>query len=132
MEAFGVQSFANKLCGELSTGMGQRVAIARSFMHDPMVVILDEPTTGLDIESKETVLEFIDRIREKGKTVLFCTHIVSEVERLCSEVLVLNKGRKRFRGTLEEAKTETGSDNLDTCMQRLIRENPRKEESANL
>ena len=121
IEAFEAGNFAEKLCGELSTGMSQRVAIARSFVHDPLVVILDEPTTGLDIEAKETVLRFIEQLKDDGKTVLFCTHIVSEVERLCSEILVLSEGEKRFQGSFEEAKKETGIDNLDTCMQRLIR-----------
>ena len=121
IDAFEVGSFADKLCGELSTGMSQRVAIARSFVHDPLVVILDEPTTGLDIEAKETVLRFVEQLRVDGKTVLFCTHIVSEVERLCSEILVLSEGEKRFQGTIEKAKKEAGIDNLDTCMQRLIK-----------
>jgi sodium transport system ATP-binding protein len=85
--------FWNRNCDSYSTGQKQRVSIARTILHDPPVLFFDEPTAGLDIVSAQTVMEFIESCRAAGKTVIFSTHIMSEVERLCDHIAVIHDGR---------------------------------------
>jgi sodium transport system ATP-binding protein len=85
---FGLEDFADRLCGKLSTGQRQRVALARALVHDPPVLILDEPTLGLDVLSGQTIHEFIRRERERGKAILLSTHQMEEVELLADRMLV--------------------------------------------
>ncbi|MCB9676439.1 MAG: ABC transporter ATP-binding protein [Alphaproteobacteria bacterium] len=90
---FGIGAFADQRCGRLSTGMKQKVSIARALVHDPPVLILDEPTVGLDVLVAQTFLEFVETAREEGRAVLYSTHIMSEVERLCDRVAIIHEGR---------------------------------------
>src|SRR5437867_6257237 len=78
-----IGAFADRRCDKLSTGMKQRVSIARTLVHDPPVMIFDEPTNGLDVMTARTITAFIHECRNNGKTVIFSTHIMSEVEKLC-------------------------------------------------
>ena len=99
---FDMADFGDVRCEKLSTGMRQKVSIARAVIHDPPVLIFDEPTLGLDILVAETLIRFIEDCRTRGKCVLFSTHNMSEVERLCDRIGVIHKGRLRAVGTLEE------------------------------
>lgn len=112
-DIFGINEFADRYCEKLSTGQKQRVAIVRTLIHDPKVVILDEPTTGLDIMATEFVLSFIQRMaHEEGKTVIFSTHHMDEVERLCDKVAIMHQGKMLFDGTLDEAKKQQNTSTL--------------------
>ncbi|RXJ71989.1 ABC transporter [Veronia nyctiphanis] len=91
-------NFIDRRADELSTGMYQRATLGRALIHDPELLILDEPTTGLDVKAAETVLEVMENEKSAGKTVIFSTHHMHEVERLCDEIVVINKGKCVFAG----------------------------------
>ncbi len=103
-----ITPFQDKRCGDLSTGMKQKVSIARAIVHDPPVLILDEPTTGLDVLASRHLVDFILASRSEGKCVLFSTHVMSEAERLCDEIAILHRGRITASGTVEELRRRTG------------------------
>ena len=113
--------FADRLCDKLSTGQKQRVSIARATLHDPPVLFFDEPTAGLDVVASQAVLEFIERSRDRGKTVVFSTHIMSEVERLCDDVAVVHDGRLVGYGTAEALKAQTEEPTLEGAFLKLVR-----------
>ena len=113
--------FADRLCDKLSTGQKQRVSIARATLHDPPVLFFDEPTAGLDVVASQAVLEFIEASRDRGRTILFSTHIMSEVERLCDDVAVVHDGRLVGSGTAEALKAQTGEATLEGAFLRLVR-----------
>jgi len=113
IEKLEIGEFQNQLCDKLSTGQKQRVSIARTIVHDPPVLFFDEPTTGLDIIVSQTVMEFVEECRANGKTVVYCTHIMSEVERLCDKVVVIHDGLIKGEGTVDELKAQTGSSSLE-------------------
>lgn len=95
-DLLGVGTFANRRVGKLSTGMKQRVTIARTIIHDPQVVIFDEPTSGLDIIAARSIVDLIRRLRNEGKTVVFSTHRMDEVSLLADDLVVIHNGRKVF------------------------------------
>ena len=113
-------TFADKRNDSLSSGMKQKVSIARTLIHDPEVIMFDEPTTGLDVAAAEAILKFIESCKAKGKTVLFCTHHMHEVDRLCDFVVVLHKGRLCFEGSIEQMRSDTGQTHLDKAFLTLI------------
>ena len=107
-EKLGITGYQNKRCGELSSGMKQKVSIARAIVHDPPVLILDEPTTGLDVLASQHIVEFIQESRQQGKCVIFSTHIMSEAERLCDEIAIIHRGHIVAQGTVDALRQETG------------------------
>ena len=107
-EKLGITEYQNKRCGELSSGMKQKVSIARAIVHDPPVLILDEPTTGLDVLASQHIVAFIQESRQEGKCVIFSTHIMSEAERLCDEIGIIHRGHLVAQGTVDELRRETG------------------------
>ena len=113
--------FEDRLCDKLSTGQKQRVSIARATLHDPPVMFFDEPTAGLDVVASQAVLEFIEAARDRGKTILFSTHIMSEVERLCDDVAVVHDGRLVGSGSAESLKEQTGETTLEGAFLKLVR-----------
>lgn len=102
IERFGLSEYANARIERLSTGMKQKVAIARTVAHDPTVVILDEPTNGLDILNVLDFHRLMRELQQAGKTVLFSTHTMSEAEKLCDRIAIIHRGRILACGTLEE------------------------------
>ncbi len=106
--------------GRLSTGMKQKVSIARALVYDPPVLIFDEPTAGLDILVQRAVLTSIAELRGRGKTILFSTHIMREVEKLCDRVAIMARGRVVAAGTLPELRAEYGEDDLEELFFRLV------------
>lgn len=94
-----MNDFRDVLGSKMSTGMKQKVSIARTIVHDPPVLIFDEPTSGLDVLVARAVLQKIAELRDRGKTVLFSTHAMHEVEKLCSKVAIIHKGRVQAEGT---------------------------------
>jgi sodium transport system ATP-binding protein len=97
-----MNSFRDRRCDDLSTGMKQKVSVARTLVHDPAVMIFDEPTSGLDVTTARSIIGFIRECRERGKTVLFSTHVMSEAEKLCDTIGILHNGRLLAEGTLAE------------------------------
>ncbi|HWD40739.1 MAG TPA: ATP-binding cassette domain-containing protein [Fimbriimonas sp.] len=115
-----IGEFADRLCDKLSTGQKQRVSIARTILHDPPVLFFDEPTAGLDVVSSQTVMEFIEEVRGEGKTVIFSTHIMSEVERLCDRVGIIHNGKLKAMGTVSDFKASTGQPTLEKAFLEIV------------
>jgi len=97
-----MHSFLDRRSENFSTGMKQKVSIARAVVHRPEVVILDEPTTGLDIMATQTVLAFIRGLKAQGIPVIFSTHHLDEVDELCDRVTVIDEGNTKFDGDIEQ------------------------------
>ena len=112
VEELEMGEFADRPCGTLSSGQKQRANIARAFLHDPELLILDEPTVALDIISGQFIVESIRRQREAGRAVLFSTHIMSEAEYLCDRILLLHRGRIIDEGALDDLLARSGCSNL--------------------
>lgn len=113
VERFGLAEYADARIERLSTGMKQKVAIARTVAHDPDVVILDEPTNGLDILNVLDFHRLMLELRTAGKTVLFSTHTMSEAEKLCDRIAIIHKGRILACGTLDELRVRSGQRYLE-------------------
>jgi len=108
-----IDEFADRRCDKLSTGMKQKVSIARTLVHDPPVMILDEPTLGLDVMAARTISGFIRDCRSRGKTVIFSSHVMSEVQKLCDQIGIIHNGRLLAEGTLSELRQRTGEADLE-------------------
>jgi sodium transport system ATP-binding protein len=106
--------------GKMSTGMKQKVSIARALINDPPVLILDEPTAGLDVLVQRAVLDSIKQLRGRGKTILFSTHIMREVERLCDRVAIMSRGKIVACGTLEDLRQMYKQDDLEELFFALV------------
>lgn len=106
-----MEEFLDRRSENYSSGMKQKTAIARTVVHKPSVVVLDEPTTGLDIMATQTVVDFIKSLKEQQVPVIFSTHHLNEVEELCDQVAVIDQGRSKFMGDLSEFKSRGSSMN---------------------
>ncbi|PWL24375.1 MAG: ABC transporter ATP-binding protein [Fluviicola sp. XM-24bin1] len=115
-----MHDFQGKRIGKLSTGMKQKVSICRTMIHDPEVVIFDEPTSGLDVITAENIIQLIRNCREQGKTVIFSSHIMSEVDLLCDDLAIIHKGKMLFNGTMDAFKQEMQADNLTAEFIRIV------------
>ena len=123
IEAFGITPFVDRHCEKLSTGQKQRVSIARTLVHDPQVVVLDEPTTGLDIMASEFILQFIRQMaKEEGKALIFSTHNLTEVERLCDRIAVVHQGNLVYLGDIDGIKSQTGAPTLAKAFFELVQD----------
>ena len=100
-ERFGIDKFAEVKVGNLSTGMKQKVSLAISIVHDPDIIIFDEPTNGLDILTAKVVTDFLEDLKERGKTIILSTHIFSLVEKLCTRVAIVIDGKLTVCDSLE-------------------------------
>ncbi len=115
-----MNDFRDVLGARMSTGMRQKVSIARAIVHDPPVMIFDEPTIGLDVLVARAVLENIERLQAEGKCILYSTHIMREVEKLCDRVAVISKGRIQAIGKLDELRQLHGENDLEELFFRLV------------
>lgn len=122
---FGLEDFKDQRCGALSSGQSQRANLARAFIADPKILILDEPTVGLDVISGQFVLEAIERAKAAQKAVLFSTHIMSEVDKLCDRIGILLDGRLQAIGTRKELLNKYQVDDLGELLIQLHRNSPR-------
>jgi sodium transport system ATP-binding protein len=118
--ALQMDDFRDTLGAKMSTGMRQKVSIARAIVHDPPVLIFDEPTAGLDVLVARAVLANIARLRELGKCILFSTHIMREVEKLCDRVAIIGRGKILACGTLPELRTRHGQYDLEELFFNLV------------
>ncbi len=115
-----MNDFRDTLGAKMSTGMRQKVSIARAIVHDPPVLIFDEPTAGLDVLVARAVLDTIADLRALGKCILFSTHILREVERLCDRVAILSRGRVQACGTLAQLRERYCKDDLEEIFFTLV------------
>ncbi|MDQ7794771.1 MAG: ABC transporter ATP-binding protein [bacterium] len=118
----GMEEFADRRSAQLSRGMKQKVALARALLTDPPVLLMDEPTAGLDVTSARVVEEFIEESRSAGKSIIFSSHIMSQVEKLCDRVAVIHRGRIVAAGTVTELKSRSLQERFEDVFVRLVGE----------
>lgn len=117
-----MEEYIDRRIGKFSKGMKQKVSIARSIVHNPKIMLLDEPTTGLDVTSVRIVHEFILNQKNEGKTIIFSSHSMSEVEKLCDIVGIINKGKLVEVSTLDSLKHKFNGNNLEDIFVELVGE----------
>ena len=115
-----MNDFRDVLGSKMSTGMKQKVSIARTIVHDPPVLIFDEPTSGLDVLVARAVLKAIDELRTQGKCIIFSTHIMREVEKLCDRAAIIHRGRILAAGTMEELRDNYRQSDMEELFFDLI------------
>ena len=119
---FGIAEFQNARVEKLSSGMKQKISIARTVVHDPPVLIFDEPTVGLDVISALEMQEVMRALRDEGKTIIFSTHIMSEAEKLCDTIAIIHSGRILASGSLEDHRRATGKHYLEDIFIYYVRD----------
>ena len=117
-----MHDFQNKYIGKLSTGMKQKVSICRTMIHDPQVVIFDEPTSGLDVITAESIIQLVNDCRNEGKTVIFSSHIMSEVDLLCDDISIIYQGKLLFNDTMDAFRSQMQAPNLTAEFIRRVNE----------
>lgn len=118
----GMNDFAKKRIGQLSTGMKQKVSIVRTMIHDPEVVVFDEPTSGLDVITAENIIQLINDCKSQGKTVIFSSHIMSEVDLLADDLAMIHQGKLVFNDTMDAFRAQMQSVSITKEFIRIIRE----------
>lgn len=121
-DIFGVTPYRHTKIGDLSTGMKQKLAIVVSLIHDPNVIIFDEPTNGLDIITAKAVTDYLTELKKQGKTVIISTHMMHVAEKLCDRIAIIMEGEIKAIGTLDEILAMTGENNLDDAFFKLYYE----------
>jgi sodium transport system ATP-binding protein len=122
IERFGITKYADSRVDRLSSGMKQKVSIARTIAHDPRIVIFDEPTVGLDVLNALDVQEAIRQLRNEGKTIIFSTHIMSEAEKLCDRIAIIHGGRILACDTLAALRNTTGQHYLEDIFLSFVKD----------
>jgi sodium transport system ATP-binding protein len=116
-----IHEFADKRIGALSTGMQQKVSIARTMIHDPEIVIFDEPTSGLDVITAEHIIQLIRQCKTDGKTVIFSSHVMSEVDLLCDDLAILHQGKLCYSAPMEDFRKEIKSTSLTEAFIQIVK-----------
>jgi sodium transport system ATP-binding protein len=119
-ERLEMNDFRDRRCDSLSTGMKQKVSIARTLVHDPSVMIFDEPTVGLDVMASRTIAGFIRECRDAGKTVIFSTHVMSQVEKLCDHIGIIHGGKLMAEGTLDVLRQRYNLHDLEEIFVKVV------------
>jgi sodium transport system ATP-binding protein len=119
-ERLGMNEFRSRRCDKLSTGMKQKVSIARTLIHDPSVMIFDEPTLGLDVMAARTICNFVRECRDQGKTVILSTHVMSEVEKLCDHIGIIHGGKLLAEGTLASMRQCFGMESIEDIFVKVL------------
>lgn len=125
-DLLNMNEFQNKRIGKLSTGMKQKVSICRTMIHDPEVVVFDEPTSGLDVITAENIIKLIKDCKDQGKTVIFSSHIMSEVDLLCDDMAIIHKGQLLYNDSMENFRKSMQSENLTAEFIRIVNESNQK------
>ncbi len=120
--SFGLGDFLDKRVGKMSTGMKQRLSLARVVLHDPPVLIFDEPTSGLDVLGAREVLKIVRDLRAKGRTIIFSTHIMTEAERICDEIAIIERGSILAQGSVGALKSGNGGGTLEDVFVKTVGE----------
>ena len=113
---------ANTKVGDFSKGMKQKVALLRAFIHDPPVLLLDEPTAGLDVMSARSIHGFVDRFRKEGKAIMISTHNMTEAQKLCDRLAIIDHARIVAAGTVAELQKRTSQKDLESIFVQLVTE----------
>ncbi len=129
-EELSMMDYRDIAGGRMSTGMRQKVSIARAIIHDPPVLIFDEASLGLDVIVARALLGIIDRLRDKGKCIIFSTHVMREVERLCDRVGILYRGRILAMGTLQELTEQTQESDFEEMFFSLLQKSDQEHKLA--
>lgn len=119
-KACQITDFMDKKAKGFSRGMRQKVSIARSIVHDPKVMLFDEPTTGLDISAARSIHDFIRQCKKEGKAILLSSHSMYEIEKLCDRVIMMHKGKVIESGTLDEVREKYNNPDLEEVFVSLI------------
>ena len=119
LELFGLNSDGNRRLQEFSKGMRQKVLFAAALMHSPVVLFLDEPLDGLDANAAMLVKEVLRQLATQGKAILFSSHILDVVERMCTRIVIIDKGRQIAEGTADAIRSSTGASSLEEAFGRL-------------
>lgn len=127
---FQMERCRDLLGSKMSTGMKQKVSIARAMIHDPPVLIFDEATSGLDILAAREVLDTVQALRDQGKCIVFSSHIMTEVKRICDRVAIMNRGKILACGTIRELVNEQKQNDLEELFFQLIADDERNYESS--
>jgi len=117
-----IHTFADRRIAKLSTGMKQKINIARTVIHNPEVVVFDEPTSGLDIITSTNIIELIKRCKTEGKTIIFSTHRFGELKLLCDDIAIIHKGKLFYNGKYDEFESNKEADSIEDEFIRLTRE----------
>jgi sodium transport system ATP-binding protein len=115
-----MHEFLDRRCDKFSTGMKQKTSIARTLIHDPAVMIFDEPTLGLDVMTARSIVRFVRECRNRGKTVIYSTHVMSEVEKLCDMIGIIHGGRLVAEGTLLQLQQRFGEQDLEEIFVKAV------------
>jgi sodium transport system ATP-binding protein len=121
-----MHDFLDRRCDKFSTGMKQKTSIARTLIHDPAVMIFDEPTLGLDIMAARTIVKFVRDCRDRGKTVIYSTHIMSEVEKLCDVIGIIHGGRLLAEGSLADLRSRYREHDMEDIFVSAVGGEPRE------
>ncbi len=113
--------FLDQRCSTLSTGQRQRVHLAHALIHDPPIMLLDEPTRGLDVFGTQAIFDYISQLRREGRAVIVTTHRLDEAQRLCDRFGLMHHGRFVLEGTLEELRRQSGRDTIVEMFMELTR-----------
>ncbi|MEX0610089.1 MAG: ATP-binding cassette domain-containing protein [Balneolaceae bacterium] len=113
LERFGASDWKKKEVGELSKGMSQKIQFIATIAHDPDIYIFDEPFSGLDPINSETLKEIIIELKDQGKTILFSTHRMEQVEQMCDDICLFNNGEAVLQGKLREIKSSFGNNTIN-------------------
>jgi ABC-2 type transport system ATP-binding protein len=119
LELFGLGDVQNQRMTEYSKGMRQKIVMAAALLHRPEVLFLDEPFDGLDANAAAIAKELLKRLASQGRTILFCSHILEVVERVCSRIVIINEGRQIAEGTPDAIRRAAGVDSLEEAFSRL-------------
>lgn len=119
-EIFEMEEYINKPAGKLSKGMRQKAAFARAIVHDPNILLLDEPSAGLDVSAMIVIQDFIKMQNKLGKTIIFSSHTMSEVDKLCDRIAIIHKGNLIDVDSLDNFKSKYNSSNLEEIFIRLV------------
>ncbi|MBN9395855.1 MAG: ABC transporter ATP-binding protein [Candidatus Melainabacteria bacterium] len=122
LSSLQLEPFAKARCGSLSQGTRQKVAIARAIIHEPELMILDEPANGLDVLATQVMHDFVRESKAQGKSIVLSTHIMGEAEKLCDRIGIINSGRLLACGTLDELKQQTGGNSLEEVFISLVQD----------
>lgn len=123
VKKFNMESFLHQKIATLSTGQYQRTSIARCLVHNPDYYILDEATSGLDVISSKSILDFIKEVKEENKCIIYSTHYMEEAENICDKIVMINKGKVIAQGTPTEICKKTKTTNLRDSFFTLIGDN---------
>jgi len=125
LEVFGLLGHASKRIKYFSGGMKRRINLIAALLHEPTILILDEPTVGVDVQSRSVILNFLKKLNREGVTILYTSHLLEEAQDLCSRVAIIDRGTVLAKGVPQDLIDETETNNLQGYFLHLTGENPR-------